>query len=141
MQLLLKEFGAASQCDILIAVGGNLIPNSRVTTFASTLWVDIPDEQMWFRIWTDAAKLSDGQAYDAGNGVTIPKTTIDPTTQATIDNTFGAQEFVGNDVFSAVLSAVTQDSVPVPSQNTGNPVDSRQQFVPQINLLDTIDLD
>lgn len=136
----IKRSGSANQCDILIAVGSNLINNSRVTTFASTLWVDISDEQMWFQVWTDAAKLSDGQAYDAGNGVIIPKTTINPTTQATVDYSFGAQQFEGNDVFSAVLSAITQDSVPVPSQTTGNPVDSRQQFVPQVNLLDTIDL-
>ena len=136
----IKRSGAANQCDILIAVGGDLIQNSRPTIFAGTQWTDIPDEQIWFRIWTDAAKVSDGQAYDAGNGVIIPKTTLDPITRATIDYSFGAQEFVGNDVFSAVLSAVTQDSVPVPSQTTGNPVDSRQQYVPQINLLDTIDL-
>jgi hypothetical protein len=136
----MKRSGAANQCDILIAVGGNIIPNSRITTFASTLWVDITSEQMWFQVWTDAAKLSDGQAYDQGNGVTIPKSTLDPTTQATIDYSFGAQEFVGNDVFGAVLAAVTQDSVSVPSQVTGNPIDSRQQYVPQVNLLDTIDL-
>jgi len=136
----IKRSGSANQCDILIAVGGDLIDNSRVTTFAGTLWVDIPSEQMWFRVYTDAAKISDGQAYDAGNGIIIPKTTIDPTTQATIDYSFGAQEFAGSDVFSAVLAAVTQDSVPVPDQRTGNPVDSRQQYVPQINLLDTIDL-
>jgi hypothetical protein len=136
----IKRSGAANQCDILIAVGGNIIPNSRITTFASTLWVDITSEQMWFRVWTDAAKVSDGQAYDQGNGATIPKSTIDPITQATVDYSFGAQQFVGNDVFGAVLAAVTQDSVSVPSQVTGNPVDSRQQYVPQINLLDTIDL-
>ena len=136
----IKRSGAANQCDILVAVGGDIIPNSRVTTFASTLWVDISSQQMWFRVFTDAAKLSDGQAYDQGNGVIIPKTIIDPTTQATVDYSFDAQEFVGNDVFGAVLSAVTQDSVAVPSQITGNPVDSRQQFVPQLNLLDTIDL-
>ena len=136
----IKRSGAANQCDILIAVGGNLIPNSRITTFASTLWVDVTSEQMWFRVWTDAAKLSDGQAYDQGNGVTIPKTTINPTTGATIDYSFGPEEFVGNDVFGAVLTAVTQDSVSVPSQVTGNPIDSRQQYVPQVNMLNTIDL-
>jgi hypothetical protein len=138
--LTVKRSGAANQCNILVAVGGSIIPNSWVTTFASTLWVDITTEQLWFRVWTDAAKLSDGQAYDAGNGVIIPKTTTDPTTQATVDYSFGNQQFVGNDVFSAVMAAVTQDSVPVPSQATGNPVNSRQQFVPQLNLLDTIDL-
>ena len=138
--ITIKRGGAANQCDILVSLGSNLIANSRITTFASTLWVDIPEEQLWFRIWTDAAKLSDGQAYDAGNGIAIPKTNIDPTTQSTVDYSFNHQQFVGNDVFSAVLAAATQQLDPVPSQTTGNPVDSRQQFVPQLNLLDTIDL-
>jgi hypothetical protein len=136
----LKRSGAANQCNIILAVGGNLIENSRITMFSGTIWADITSEQLWFRIWTDAAKVSDGQAYDSGNGVIIPKTTVDPTTQATVDYSFNALEFVGNDVFGAVLSAVTQDTAPVPDQRTGNPVDSRQQFVPQVKLLDTIDL-
>ena len=136
----IKRSGAANQCDILVAIGQNLVANSRVTTFAGTLWVDIPDENLWFRIFTDAAKISDGQAYDQGHGVIIPKTALDPTSQAPIDNVFGAQEFVGNDTFSAVLAAVTQDSVSVPDQRTGNPIDSRQQYVPQVTLMNTIDI-
>lgn len=136
----IKRSGAANQCDILIAVGSNVIQNSIITTFAGNLWVDITDEQLWFRVWTDAAKVSSGQAYDAGNGVTIPKTTTDPTTQATIDNVFGAQEFTPGQVFSAVLQAVTQDTAPVPDQRTGNPVDSRQQFVPQVTLMNPVNV-
>lgn len=136
----IKRSGAANQCNILIAVGGNLIPNSEVTTFAGTLWVDIPSQQMWFRVWTDAAKVSDGQAYDAGNGVIIPKTDVNPTTQAPQDFVFGALPFLSGDVYSAVLAAVTQDTAQVPDANTGNPVDSRQQFVPKVTLLNTIDL-
>jgi hypothetical protein len=135
-----QRAGNANQCNILLAVGQNLIPNSEVTTFAQTLWVDIPNEQLWFRIWTDAAKVSDGQAYDAGNGATIPKTTLNPVTQTNVDYSFGPEQFVGNQTFSAVFATVTQDSDAVPDQRTGNPVDSRQQFVPQINLTSEINL-
>jgi len=138
--LAIKRSGSANQCDILVATGQNLIDNSRITTFTGTLWVDIPDQDLWFVVWTDAAKISDGQAYDQGHGVTIPKTTLDPTTQSTIDNVFGAKQFVGNDVFRAVLQAVTDVSDPVPDQRTGNPVDSRQQYVPQVTLMNTIDI-
>lgn len=138
--LTIKRSGAANQCDILVATGGDLVSNSRVTTFTGSLWVDIPDEDLWFEVWTDAAKISDGQAYDQGHGVTIPKTTTNPTTQATVDNVFGAQQFVGSDVFRAVLTAITQDSDPVPDQSTGNPVDSRQQYVPQITMMNTVDI-
>ena len=138
--LTIKRSGAANQCDILVTTGTDLLPNSRVTNFTGALWVDIPDEDLWFEIWTDAAKISDGQAYDQGHGVMIPKTTTDPTTQATIDNVFGAQEFVGGDNFRAVLTAVTVDSNPVPDQSTGNPVDSRQQYVPKITMMNTVDI-
>lgn len=136
----IKRSGAANKCDILIATGSDLIPNSQITTFAGTLWVDLPDQDLWFKIYTDAAKVSDGQAYDQGNGSLIPKTIIDPTTQTTIDNSFGAQQFTGNDVFKAVFASVIQDSDEVPDQRTGNPVDSRQQYVPHINLLNSIDI-
>lgn len=138
--LAIKRSGSANQCDILVATGQDLIDNSRITTFTGTLWVDIPDQDLWFTVWTDAAKISDGQAYDQGHGVTIPKTTTDPITQATVDNVFGAKQFVGNDVFRAVLQAVTDVSDPVPDQRTGNPVDSRQQYVPQVTLMNTIDI-
>jgi hypothetical protein len=138
--LAIKRSGSANQCDILIATGQNLIDNSRITTFTGALWVDIPDQDLWFVVWTDAAKISDGQAYDQGHGVTIPKTTTDPTSLATIDNLFGAKQFVGNDVFRAVLQAVTEVSSPVPDQRTGNPVDSRQQYVPQVTLMNSIDI-
>ena len=136
----IKRSGNANQSNILVAIGQDLTPNSRITTFTGSLWVDIPDEDLWFRVWTDAAKVSDGQAYDSGHGALVPKITVDPTTQANIDNVFGGRQFVGNDVFRSVFSSVTQDSVPVPDQRTGNPVDSRQQYVPQITLMNTIDI-
>lgn len=136
----LKRSGSANKCDILIASGNNLVKNSRITTFTGTLWVDIPEENLWFQIWTDAAKVSDGQAYESGHGIIIPKTNQDPDTLNTIDYSLENLQFTGNDVFSAVLSANTQESTPIPDQRTGNPVLTRQQFVPQINLLNTIDL-
>lgn len=138
--IAVKRSGAANKCDILIDVGTNLITNSRITTFTGSLWVDIPEEQLWFKVWTDAAKVSDGQAYDSGNGISIPKTTQDETTLATIDYSKEAIQFVGNDVFRAVVAATTEESVPVPDQRTGNPVLTRQQFVPSISLLNSIDI-
>ena len=138
--LTIKRAGSANMCDILISIGSDLVPNSRITTFTGTLWVDIPEQDLWFQIWSDAAKVSDGQAYDDGHGVIIPKTMLDNSTQTTTDYSLDSLSFTGTDVFSAHLSAITQESVPVPDQRTGNPVLSRQQFVPSVELLDTIDL-
>lgn len=138
--LTIKRSGAANKCDILIATGSDQTPNSQVTTFTGSLWVDLPDQDLWFKIWTDAAKVSDGQAYESGHGIILPKTTIDPTTQANVDFSLENIQFTGNDVFSAVVAAITQETTPIPDQRTGNPILTRQQYVPQVQLLDTIDL-
>lgn len=136
----IKRAGSANKCDILISVGSDQITNSRITTFTGSLWVDIPEQDLWFRVWTDAAKVSDGQAYESGHGMIIPKTKQDPESLATVDNSFENLQFVGNDVFRAVVAADVEESVPVPDQRTGNPVLSRKQFVPNIQLLNTIDI-
>jgi len=138
--IAIKRSGSANKCDILIDVGSNLIANSRITTFTGSLWVDIPEEQLWFKVWTDAAKVSDGQAYESGHGIIITKTIEDATTQTTIDYSKENIQFIGNDIFRAVVAATTDDTTPVPDQRTGNPVLTRQQFVPTVTLLNTIDI-
>jgi hypothetical protein len=136
----IKRSGSADKCDILIAAGTNHIPNSRITTFTGTLWIDIPEQDLWFKIWTDAAKVADGQVYENGYGSILPKIIEDSDTLATIDYSFGNIQFRGNDVYRAVVAAVTEETTPIPDQRTGNPVLSRQQFIPNISLLNTIDL-
>jgi hypothetical protein len=138
--LAVKRSGSANKCDILMAVGSDRVTNSRITSFTGDLWVDIPEEDLWFKVWTDAAKVSDGQAYDTGHGITVQKTTIDIESQATVDYCFNNIQFTGNDVYRAVVSASTSESVPVPDQSTGNPVLSRKQFIPQVELLNSIDI-
>jgi hypothetical protein len=135
-----KRAGTAGTCDILFAFGTDSVENSRVTVFNNGLWVDLPEEDLWFKIWTDAAKIADGQAYENGLGIVIPKTYEDPITLSTIDNVVGDLSFTGNNIFSAVVQAITQPSNPIPDQRTGEPVFSIQQFVPQITLLNDIDL-
>jgi hypothetical protein len=136
----LKRSGSANACDIILSTGTNLTANSEVTMFTGDIWVDIPDQQLWFLIETDAAKISDGQAYENGFGVTIPKTIIDPATGVTVDYSFNNLQFAGGDIFSAVLSAITNETDSVPDPRTGEPILTRQQFVPQVKLLGTINL-
>jgi len=135
-----KRAGSANKCDILMEVGADRVSNSRITTFTGIVWVDIPEEDLWFQIWTDSAKVSDGQAYESGSGIIIPKTILDLQTQTTIDFSYDGIQFVGNDVYRAVVSAITKESDPIPSQRTGQPVNSKQQLIPEIKLLNTIDI-
>jgi len=138
--LTIKRSGSANKCDILVATGSDRTADSRVTIFTGSLWVDIPEQDLWFRIWTDAAKVSDGQAYESGHGIMLSKTKQDSTTLTTVDFSQENLQFTGNDVYRAVVSAAVLESTPIPDQRTGNPVLSRQEFVPQFNLYNTIDI-
>jgi len=135
-----KRSGSANKCNLLMPVGNDRVDDSRVTIFNGTTWVDIQEEDLWFQVWTDSAKVSDGQAYDAGQGVFLPRTAPDETTGATVDNYLRNLSFSTSLPFYGVLEASTEFSAEVQDQRTGNPVDSRQQLVPNVSIVNATGL-
>lgn len=139
----IKRSGSATSGTIFSATGKNRIPDSRVTLFSS-VWTDVEEENLWFQIWTDAAKVADGQGYDNGNGILFSKTITDPDTGSLIDNEVGKYPMSDtgeNIVNTAVLSAVPEESVSVQDERTGNPVFSRKKFVPSFSFVTETELD
>lgn len=135
-----KRAGSANNCQIQLALGANASSTMWETLFNGNVWTDIPSQSLWFQVWTDAAKVSDGQAYDVGHGVLVPKTDINSLTGVTQDYVLNQLPFNGNETFYALLQAVTQQSTPVQDERTGNNVNSEQQFVPSVSLLNINDL-
>jgi hypothetical protein len=133
----IKRSGSADNGQIQVAVGTNSSSITRETLFNGSIWTDVPGEAIWFQVWTDAAKISDGQAYDAGHGVQIPKTIINPATGLTEDYSMGSIQFVRNDLYYALLQAITKDSALIQDDRTGNNVYSQQQFYPSVSLLNS----
>jgi hypothetical protein len=130
-----KRTGAATTCQMQFAVGSNASATYMESLFNGSVWTDVPQESLWFQVWTDAVKVSDGAAYDNGSGIQIPKNQIDPITGLTTDYVLGDIQFTGNAIYSALAQAALQNSVPLQNQRTGEPVDSVQQYVPSISLL------
>jgi hypothetical protein len=139
-----KRAGAANTCDILIASGANISSNSRVTTFSGSAnaWVDLPEFDLWYRVYTDAVQVSDGQAYESGQGLIIPKTAINTTTNTPQDYSLNGITFSGtsNAIYTAILSSTIQNSGVQQDQRTGNPIYSLQQYIPNVEMLNVIDL-
>lgn len=138
--ITVKRAGSAGTCQIQFATGVNSASNTRETLFNGSAWSDVSEESLWFQVWTDAAKVSDGQAYDNGHGIQIPKNQIDPSTQITKDYKLGGAQFVRNDVYNALLEADLITSVPIQDERTGNNVMSQQNLVPVLTLLNGSDL-
>jgi hypothetical protein len=136
----IRRAGSASLGQIQVAVGTNSTTDMWDTLFNGSTWTDIPTESIWFEVYTDSLKVSSGQAYDVGHGMVIPKNQINQTTGTTEDYVLNDIYFTGNALYYALAQAITQDSVPVQNQRTGNNVLSQQQFVPSITLYNTAQL-
>ncbi|HVI42929.1 MAG TPA: dockerin type I domain-containing protein, partial [Anaerovoracaceae bacterium] len=138
----IKRSGAANSGGIQVGTGNDRLANARVTLF-SGVWVDVAEEDLWIQVWTDAAKVADGQAYDAGNGVQITKTTTDPITGAVIDNQarYYSLSDTGENILNAgIIQALIQESLTAQDERTGNDIFSRKQFVPSFSFVNTAGL-
>jgi hypothetical protein len=131
----IKRAGSADTCQIQVATGMNTSTTSWETLFNGSVWTDVPDESIWYEIWSDAAKVSDGQGYDAGQGFIVPKNQINTVTGLEQDYSLGQLQFLRNDVYYALAQATTQQLALVENPKTGNNVYSEQQIVPTISLL------
>lgn len=128
----IKRSGAATSGTLFLGVGNDRTENSRLTAF-SGVWVDVSEEDLWFQVWTDAAKIADGRGYDEGNGIQYDKTTTEESTGATIDNKIRHLPFTDtgeNTLNIAILQAIEEETVTVQDERTGNNVNSRKEFVP-----------
>jgi hypothetical protein len=135
--LAIQRSGTTTTGDLFAAIGGPLIENSRLTLFNGSSWVDVPEEQMWFQVWTDAIKVSDGKAYDKGVGVQVNKVETNEL-GVLVDYVLGGQSFVntGEGTLNiGIVQAVLKQFQEEQSERTGNPVWARQEYVPAISLL------
>jgi len=137
-----RRSGSSSSGTIFVETGANWIDNSRLTVF-NNVWVDTNEEDLWFQIWSDAAKVADGQGFDAGNGMLFEKTKIDEKTGATVDNQVGHFSFSTTGqgtINTGIIQAILNDSVSIQDERTGNPTFSRKQFVPSFSFVDNANL-
>jgi hypothetical protein len=129
--------GAAGTGSIFTGIGNNVLEDSRETLYGGGAWVDVSEEDMWFQVWTDAAKVADGQAYDEGNGIEVEKTEVN-SIGATVDYSFGEHSLVDsgeNSLNTAVVQAVQEGSVEEQDERTGDTIYSRQKYEPSFSFV------
>lgn len=132
-----RRSGSSTVGTIFAECGLDLIDNARLTVF-SGVWVDVPENDLWIQVWTDAAKVASGQGYDAGNGIQFDKTTIDTETGASIDNIQGHFSFASTGagtVNTGIIQAITEESITTQDERTGDNVFSRKQYVPSFSFV------
>lgn len=132
------SFGRAGDAGtgiIFTGIGNSQSTKDRLSIFTGQ-WTDVSEEDLWYQVWTDAAKASDGFAYDIGNGMEIPKTEINEL-GAVVDYSFGPHPFVNsgqNTINTAIVEAIINQFQQEQDERTGNPVFARQKFNPSFSF-------
>jgi hypothetical protein len=127
--------GDANTGTIFTGIGNSAVTDDRLSIFTSE-WTDVPQEDLWYQVWSDTVKIADGMAYDTGNGIQIPKTTTNEL-GAVIDYSFDQHSFADtgqNTLNTGLIEAVERQSEQTQDERTGNPVFSRQKFEPSFSF-------
>jgi hypothetical protein len=74
--LTVRRTGSTAINSIVMQEARNDNSDRMLTVFNSSVWTDVPDSTMWYRIWSDSIKVASGSAYDQGYRITVEKTEI-----------------------------------------------------------------
>ena len=128
--------GDSSTGTLFTGIGNSEVTDDRLSIFTSE-WTDVPQEDLWYQVWSDTAKIADGMAYDAGNGMQITKTAVNDL-GAVVDYVLDQNPFADtgqNTLNTGVVEAVERQFQQAQDERTGNPVFSRQQFEPSFSFV------
>ena len=111
--------------------------NGYMVIFDGTQWINVTESDMWFAVYGDYVKISDGIAYEEGVGLEIPKLQKDSTnTEVPFESEFHSFYTSTKDAYNYVLVEQQDEfSDPVQDQRTGNQVYSRVKSAPLVSLL------
>lgn len=133
----LNRAGSAGNGEIFTGIGNSKVEDARLTFFSNNIWVDSEEEDWWFQVWTAAAKVSDGRAYDLGQGIQIDKTYINDL--GAVENYYlGAQTFAdtGESVLNTgIVEAILDEFQEEQDERTGNPINSRKKYIPSFSFV------
>jgi len=141
--LTIRRTGNVSKGTIVLqeAANTNAQPNEvdpmRMSVFSQNTWTDVPESDLWFKIYTNALRITSGTAFDNGRQITSPKTKEDglgitsPYVEghhSLVDVSQSAKNYV-------IVQQKDNFTTAVPHPSTGNPVFTRIEDVPDVAVV------
>ena len=110
----------------------------RLSVFSQNTWTDVVGSNLWFKVYTSAARVTSGTAYDNGIQIVSPKIELNSET--------GVEESHNENHHSLLSTSYTTDNyvivqasnnftTSVPHPATGNPIFTRVEDVPDISVV------
>lgn len=134
--------GNANLGTLLFEEATHQAPYGYMTIYNGSAWVNITSSDMWFEIYGDYVKVSDGASYQSGVGTEILRLEPDATgVEAPYVEGLIPLYTEARNVSSYIL-VETEDETSDPEQDprTGNPINSRITPVPSITAISSASL-
>ena len=117
------------------------IEDSRISVFSiigstsTGIWTDDPNRDLWFEVYSDAVKVTDGQYYVGGTGTSIDKSTKGADAPVLQINSPDFGSHLNLNVVASIYSKTTKT---IQDGRTGNKVVGAAEDAPQIQLLNSL---
>lgn len=141
--ITIRRTGNISTGNLILQVAANTAPtgtvdDTRMSVFSQNIWTDFVENDLWFRIHTDAIRIVDGTAIDAGVLITSPKVKENISTGANEPYVEGDHSLIntaGQDYNYVIVQKSNEFSDVVSHPSTGNSVFSRISDVPEVSVI------
>lgn len=129
--------GDTSTGTLLIEEAPHRADTGYMVVYDGSQWVNVKDSDMWYIVYGDYIKITDGVAYVDGAGIEVPRIEKDSTnTEAPYVSELHEFSVVTRDAYNyIIMDRESEYSDPTQDQRTGNSISSRVRPVPNFSLI------
>jgi len=110
----------------------------RMSVFSQNIWTDVPESDLWFRVYSDSVRITNGIAFDSGVQIISPKTKENTATGVDESYIEGKHSFVDVSQTSenyVIVQKANNFTTSIPHPSTGNPVFTRIEDIPDVAVV------
>jgi len=137
--LTIRRSGDLSKGNIVLQEAENTnvsdTDDMMMSVFSQNVWTDIPESDLWFRIHTDAIRITSGTAFDGGVQITSNKTKKNDSTgvlEPYVNGYYNLLDISSSAKNYVIVQKSTEFSDSIPHPSTGNQVFTRILDVPDV---------
>lgn len=111
----------------------------RLSVFSQNIWTDVPESDLWFKVFTNAVRVVDGTAYDAGVQITSPRVKENAATSVNEPYIEGNHSLVDVSQSSenyVIIQKKNEFSTSIPHPSTGNLIYTRVKDAPDVAVVE-----
>lgn len=124
--------------------GVNDTDEKRLSIYSNSTWTDVPESDLWFKVFTNAIRITSGMALDEGVQIISPRTQENSSTglsESYINGNYSLVDTSATSYNYVIAQKQNNYITPVSHPTTGNQVYSRIEDIPAISVVSESNLE